>query len=99
MLDFYLIKDDHSQPAYPEQAGLVFAGELDEQTYSHLQRKGVIDARFDFYSDFRLYSELITQMRQHIITHQLQADSGVKQLLVLLDMAEEQQSGLIAYGD
>lgn len=99
MLDFYLIKDGQSKPDYPDQAGLKLAGGLDEKTYLHLQRKGVIHTRFDFYSDFRLDTTLIDQMRQHIFARQLQADSDVKQLLLLLDIAQEQQCGLIAYGD
>jgi hypothetical protein len=99
MLDFYIIKDDQSKPNYPEQAGLEFVGGLDDKTFDNLQNKGIIDSRFDYYSDFRLGTVLIKQIRQNILQKQLQADDDVKMLIQLFDAADMQQSGLIAYGD
>lgn len=40
--------------------------------------KGIIDKRFDYYSDFRLGTVLIKQIRQNILQKQLQADTDVK---------------------
>lgn len=99
MLDFYTIKDDQANSSYPEEAGLEFAGDLDDITFDLLQNKGVIDQRFDYYSDFRWGTALIQQMQQYILQKQLQSDSDVKKLLLLLDAAEREQSGLAAYGD
>lgn len=99
MLDFYIIKDDQSKPNYPEKAGLEFVGGLDDKTFDNLQNKGIIDRRFDYYSDFRLGTVLIKQIRQNILQKQLLADDDVKMLIQLFDAADMQQSGLIAYGD
>ncbi len=99
MLDFYIIKDEQAKPNYPEQLGLEFIGGLDDKTFGNLQNKGIIDRRFDYYSDFRLATLLIKQIRQTILQKQLQADSDVKKLTQLFDTAEKKQSGLIAYGD
>ncbi len=99
MLDFYILKDDQAKPNHPEQSGLVFAGGLDNKTFDNLQNKGIIDRRFDYYSDFRLGVLLIKQIRQTIIQKQFQTDSDVKKLVQLFDIADEKQSGLIAYGD
>jgi hypothetical protein len=99
MLDFYIIKDNQSKPGYPGQAGLEFVGGLDDKTFDNLQNKGIIDSRFDYYSDFRLGTDLIKQIRQNILQKQLQADDDVKMLIQLFDAADMHQSGLIAYGD
>ncbi|MBZ4187511.1 hypothetical protein [Niabella beijingensis] len=99
MLDFYIVQDEQPQPDYPEQAGLEFVGALDNRTFANLQRKEVIGMQFNFYSDFRLDTELINQIRQHIFKTDLQTDDDVKKLLILLDTAERNRSGLIAYGD
>jgi hypothetical protein len=99
MLDFYIIKDDQPKPNHPEQLGLEFVGGLDYKTFDNLQNKGIIDRRFDYYSDFRLGTVLIKQTRQTILQKQLQADSDVKKLTQLFDSADKNLSGLIAYGD
>ncbi|WP_312747117.1 hypothetical protein [Sphingobacterium multivorum] len=99
MLDFYIIDDKQPKPDFPEKAGLVFAGPLDEKTFSSLQQKGIIAKRFDYYSDFRLDSVLIKQMQQIILSKELQMDTDIKSLTQILDIANNKQSGLIAYSD
>jgi hypothetical protein len=99
MLDFYTIKDDQPKPSYPEQVGLEFVGGLDDKTFDNLQSKGIIDTRFDYYSDFRLGTVLIKQIRQNILQKRMQADLDVKKLIHLLDVADMEENGLIAYGD
>ena len=99
MLDFYIIGDAQAKPSYPEQLGLEFIGKLDCKTFDNLQNKGIIDRRFDFYSDFRLEILLIKQIRQTILEKQLQSDIDVKKLIQLFDIADKKQSGLVAYGD
>jgi len=99
MLDFYTIHDDQAAPNHPMQLGLEFVGGLDHRTFENLQRVGIIDRRFDYYSDFRLGTALIKQIRQAILQRQLQANSDVKMLTQLFDATDKNQSGLIAFGD
>lgn len=99
MLDFYFIKDDQSTPSFPEKLGLKFAGDLDDRTFYNLQNKGIIDKKLDYYSDFRLDRMTIEKMSQNILIKDLQSDSDVKKLSQLLETAEREKSGLIAYGD
>lgn len=94
-----MISDDQTKPGHPQILSLKFVGGLDERTFESLQNKGIIDKRFDYYSDFRLGTMLIKQIRQTIIQKQLQTDNEVKQLTQLFDTADKNQSGLIAYGN
>ncbi|MDH6250750.1 hypothetical protein M2347_000477 [Chryseobacterium sp. H1D6B] len=99
MLDFYILKDDQAKPNYPEHAALKFAGEIDDVTFSNLQNKGIIDSRFGYYSDFRWETAVITQIRKNILQKEMQNDTDVQQLIQILETADTEQSGLIAYGD
>lgn len=98
MLDFYFISEETTKPNYPDK-DLELAGSLDAKTFDNLVRKGIIDSRFDYYSDFRWSELLIKQIRQNSNGMRLESDSDVKQLLRLIDSALSKQSGLIAYGD
>lgn len=98
MLDFYFIKDDIAKTNH-EPLGLDFAGDLDNKTFENLQKKGIIDDRFDYYSDFRWSEVLLNQMRERIDRKQMHTDTDVMKLLHLIDTALETKSGLIAYGD
>jgi hypothetical protein len=97
MLIFYLINDDHVKPNTPQEKKHV--GGLDDQTFENLKRKGIIDTRFDYYSDFRWGTAIIKQILEKISQKQIQSDNDVKELLKLLNIAEKEQSGLIAYCD
>ena len=97
MLDFYLIKDDQPKPNYPEQSGLQFVGSLDEKTFSNLKKNNLIGNQFDYYSDFRWGTTIVLQMQQRII--QVSDDSDIKKLIVLLEIAEKHDAGLMAYSD
>jgi hypothetical protein len=99
MLDFYIINDDQAKPSSRKQEFLEFVGGLDEVVFENLQKRGIINDRFDYYSDFRLATPLIGQIRENILQKQLQDDHDVKKLLYIFDVAEKHQSGLIAYGD
>lgn len=99
MLDFYLINDAQAKPKYPKQVGLEFVGQLDEETFGNLQNKGILDLRLDYYSDFRMGTTEIKQIRQTIINKQIDSDSDVKKLMELLDFADKKQCGLMAFGD
>lgn len=97
MLDFYFIADETIKPYSP--SGLEIAGALDDKTFANLQKKGIIDDRFDFYSDFRWNEALLKQMRERIVQKQLHTDTDVVKLLRLIDTAIKNQNGLIAFGD
>lgn len=99
MLDFYLISDEETKPAYPEKIGLVLAGSMDDGTFERLKRKQVIDERFDYYTDFRWSRALTMQIRSRIVQHRLQADTDVQKLLNVLNLADQHNNGLIAYAD
>jgi hypothetical protein len=99
MLDFYIIEDDKPKPRDPEQMSLTHAGGLDDKTFHNLQKKGIIDQRFDFYSDFRWGTQLVSQMQQTIQRKNMGGDTDVQKLVLLLDLAGQKESGLIAYGD
>ena len=99
MLDFYLIKDDQPNPNDPEQVGLMYAGSLDNKTFNNLQNKGVFDERLDYYSDFRLGTAMIKQIRQSILHRKMEMDSDVIKLLDIFNHADSAESGLIAFGD
>ena len=98
ILDFYILKDEQALPNYPKQLGFEFVSGLDEKTFYNLQKNGIIDKRFDYYSDFRLDTPLIQQIRETILQKQLQADPDVKMLTQLFDRAEKKESGLLLMG-
>lgn len=97
MLDFYLIHNGQAKPGHPDQTG--FIGALGKDVFERLVRKDVIPDRFVYYSDLRWGTALIKQMQQAIHQKQMQSDTDVRQILGLLDQADKNQSGLIAYGD
>ncbi|MGN7787672.1 hypothetical protein ACTJIJ_24270 [Niabella sp. 22666] len=99
MLDFYIIGDNQMIPNYPEELGLQFVGGIDYGTFKNLQRKGILDKGFDYYSDFRLDTVLLKQIQENILQKELQTDTDVIKLLQLFNIANEKDSGLIAFGD
>lgn len=99
MLDFYLIKDDESKPPYPEKLGLKFIGGLDYKIFENLQKKQIIDSRFDYYKDFRWETYLIKQMEEKIKEEKFKHDSDLKALLEIFRPTQTQNMGLIAYAD
>ncbi|RKE57292.1 hypothetical protein [Sphingobacterium detergens] len=99
MLDFYIIDDHQPTPNDPTEMGLEFVGKLDDGTFKNLQKKNIIDKNFDFYSDFRLTTVVIKQIKNNILQKHLQTDTDVQKLINILNTAIEKQSGLIAYCD
>jgi hypothetical protein len=98
MLDFYLLADEKKAPNYPEQTGVNIIGQIDQQTFERLKLKKIIPERFDYHSDFRWDKDLIQQIGKNI-QKQAIPDSDVNTLLQMLDAAQAQDSGLIAYAD
>lgn len=99
MLDFYIIKDNQTLSAARKQLDLEFVGGLDDLTFGNLKRKMILDVRLDYYSDFRLNNSQIRKIKENIVQKKLEDDSDAKELIYLLDCADNKQSGLIAFGD
>lgn len=97
MLDFYLIADSASRPKPDQLDKLDYLGELESAVYSRLIKKGIIDSRFDYYSDFRWTNSIIQQIRSRI--KNFSADADVLQVLKIIDQVSNLEFGLIAFGD
>ena len=96
MLDFYLIKDEQKKPDYPEQENLEFVSGIDYETYERLIIKGMIDKRFDYYSDFRWNNQMVKQIMNK---KGKERNSDFEKLSDILKKAIEKNCGLIAYCD
>ncbi len=99
MLDFYIIGDDQTEPSHPEELGLQFAGGIDYETFKNLQSKGILDNGFDYHSDFRLNTVLLTSIQTNILQKEFKADTDAMKLIQLINIAKEKDGGLIAFGD
>lgn len=99
MLDFYLINDEQPKPRYPEQIDLEFVGDLNNKTFETLKTKGLIENRFDYYSDFRWNSAFVKQIYSSMLANEFRNDSDIQQLFELISKANEINYGLIAYCD
>ena len=97
MLDFYLISDSEGKPKPDKLNILDYAGGLESDIFDRLVRKGIIDSRFDYYSDFRWGNQLIQQIDSK--ANDLNTDTDVKKLKEIIDKAVIKESGLIAFGD
>ena len=71
---------------------------LDSKTFEGLTKKGIIDSRFNFYSDFRWNRKLIEQISTRI-SNQKNSDSDIEKLNIILKKALDFESGIIAYSD
>ena len=98
MLDFYLINDEQTKPSYPEEASLEYVSGLNSKTFETLKEKGIIDSRFDYYSDFRWNMHLVEQISIKVAENR-SSDSDCKKLTQILEKALESKSGIIAYCD
>lgn len=99
MLDFYFMNDSamNSKSLLPEN--LEFAGSLDDKAFQNLKAKGIIESRYDYYSDFRWNVVQVKQIHSMIHQKSLMTDSDVKTLKAFLDQAMIKECGLIAYCD
>ena len=98
MLDFYIIKDKQTTPDYPEQISLEYISGINFNTFKNLQKKGIIDSQFNYYSDFRWNKLLVEQINLNI-TKKGKQDSDIKKLISILEKALKSKSGVIAYCD
>ncbi len=97
MLDFYIISDSEGKPKPDKLKNLDYSGGLESEVYERLVRKGIIDSRFDFYTDFRWNNQLVEQIETK--TKEFHSDSDVKALKKIIDKAINTKSGLISFGD
>ncbi len=97
MLDFYIIPDSKGKPKPDKLNELEYVGGLEPEVFDRLVRKGFIDSRFDFYSDFRWGSQLIKQININI--REYNNDSDVNHLKKIIGKVQDVESGLIVYGD
>lgn len=98
MLDFYFIPDDESFDI-KDTGRLELAGGIEMELFDRLQGKGVIDQRFDYYSDFRWRSAIVKKMHEQAQNAKFSADTDVQHLLKILGQALERDSGLMALCD
>lgn len=99
MLDFYIIHDEQSKPSYPAKANLEYVGGLDDGTFENLKSKGLIESRYDYYSDFRWNSSFVKRKYNSLLSHKNQSDSDVRKLIEFVSKAKNIDCGLIAYCD
>ncbi len=97
MIDFYVIADNEQKPNPKNIDKLEYAGGIESDIYERLIKKGIIDSRFDFYSDFRWGNQLVRQLDSK--TEKIGSDSDISALKRIIDKALNSESGLIAYGD
>ena len=97
MLDFYLISDSEEKPKPDKLDNLDYAGGLGSDIYDRLVKKGIIDSRFDYYSDFRWGNQLVKQIESK--ANIFNTDSDVIKLKKIIDKAINKELGLIAFGD
>lgn len=99
MLDFYLIADHQSHSNNPEKAGLVLAGSLESDVFDRLKKIQIIGERFEYYTDFRWSRTIILQLLTTIKKRQIESSTDVQKLIRLLDLADQNNSGLLACAD
>lgn len=98
MLDFYYIADTtHFKPDGTD--ALEKAGSIELNVFDRLQRKGIIDSRFDYFSDFRWSAVLVKQLVEKASAGKFVHDTDVKQLLHILLPAMDRGTGLAALAD
>ena len=97
MLDFYIISDSEGKPKPDKLDKLNYAGGLESDIFDRLVRKGIIDSKFDFYSDFRWSNQLVKQIDSK--TKEFTTDSDITALKTIINKAINSDSGLISCGD
>jgi len=98
MLDFYLISDSELTPKPDKLDELEYLGGLHEDVYGRLIKKGIIENRYDYYSDFRWTSndvKLIVERFKNISSH----DSDVRLLKKITEKAIKSSFGIITLCD
>lgn len=98
MLDFYLISDNKkTNPKSPKN--LKYAGGIEDDKYYRLIRIGLIDEKYDYYSDFRWNTAVVKQINKHLEKYKTDNNTDIETLRQIINQAVENNCGLIAYCD
>jgi len=99
MLDFYLLDDN--QPKQKRVRDLVYLGGIEANIFHQMQAEGIIEARLDYYSDFRWSSEVVARMLLSLHGKQksIAFEPGVATFASILQKAVDLKSGIVAFGD
>ena len=79
---------------------MVYLGGIEANTFSQLQAEGIIEARFDYYGDFRWSSEVVAKML--LMLQMKQKPTSFEREAVftaILQKAVDVRSGIAAFGD
>ena len=98
MLDFYLIKENQPSPLSPEKDKVEYLAGLDSKSFANLSLKGIIVAKFDYYSDFRWNTSLIKQYHLKILNCN-KLDTDIESLKLMLEKAIKLKREIIAFCD
>lgn len=104
MLDFYLLpeNDIHVEEkeliSYVSENKLVFAGGIEAEVFERLQKFGLINEIYDYYSDFIWDTSEIKTLLKHIKTKQIRNRDAII-LQTILEKAKVEGSGLFALCD
>ena len=97
MIDFYLISDEQAKPN--KLLELKWAGRINELTIEQLIEYEVVDSRFDVNTDFRWGTSMVQKLYKMIMDKNLNSVSEIEKIMQVLELAYNNQSGLIAYCD
>ena len=97
MLDFYIILDLEKKPIPDSIDHLIFAGSLELDLFERLAKKEIFDSKFTYYKDFRWSNKLLQKIYSKADFYK--TDSDVKKLILIIEKALLQNSGLIAISD
>ena len=106
MLDFYLIKDEVTQPKDAELKLFAYAGGLEIEEFEELQNKHIINEQLSFWTDFRWSSqevkkkfEWLIQNNRDLRENRPEPECVEAKLFAILEKAVWTQYGLIAIAD
>lgn len=99
MLDFYDIARGSETPDHPDLEKLQEIGSLDLKTFVNLQKKGIIEESYNFFSDFRWDEPKLILMLNKCNTSRFEGDTEVQQLLTIIQANAERGMDVIAYCD
>ncbi|QCK15806.1 hypothetical protein [Mangrovivirga cuniculi] len=97
MLEFYKIADSENRNNQNHLKDSMFAGEIEHDVFNRLVKKGIIDKRFDYFTDFRWGSDVIKQIKNKLTN--FENDSDIIILARIVNVIKEDDYGLIGYCD
>jgi len=98
MLDFYLISDNEPTPKPDKVDGLEYLGGLEEGIYIRLIKKGIIDKKYDYYSDFRWTSKDVKLITENL-KNKSNSDSDINTFKTITEKVIKSKFGIITLCD